>query len=346
MPTTVHTTQTLVQVLPNLKRPSSALLDRYFPEAKTFSTEYVLVDVEKGRRTIAPLVSPNLPAPVRKRPPSETHAIKPAYVKEKTPFDPVDADVRAVGESVGGALSGQERENRALIRSLESGIRAVQRRLEVMAAEALRTGKLVLKGKDYPETTVDFQRNAALTLSALAGSNVWSNAASKPLRDIAAAQKLVRQHSGVNPVDVIMGDDAFTEFSEHAAIRDILDTRNITGNTLQAGQQVAEGLTFQGVVNRINIWTYSGWYIDPITDAEVEIWPAKHVAFASPGAEGLAGMRLFGMIKDPKANYAPMEFFPKIWEEEDPARTWLMVQSAPLVVPTRVDSTATQQVLA
>ncbi len=345
MPVTVHSTQTLIDVVANLKRPRSGILDRYFSDEVTFDTEAVDVDIEKGRRVIAPLVSPRLPAPVRKRPPSETRAIKPAYVKEKIPFDPADALVRAVGENIGGSLSGQEREDRALLRSLDSLTMAVTRRIELMATEALRTGKLVLVGKDYPSTTVDFQRDALLTPAALAGAALWSASTSKPLRDIEKLRKAVRKASGVNPIDVVMGDDAFAEFQEHATVKDRLDTRNRTGNELQV-TQVSEGLAFQGVVDNANILTYSGWYIDPLDDTEKEIWPAKEIAVASPGREGINGKRLYGMIQDPKASYEPMPFFPKMWEEDDPAIVWVMVQSAPLVVPTRVDASGSQQVLA
>ncbi|NOT08394.1 MAG: major capsid protein, partial [Gemmatimonadales bacterium] len=298
-----------------------------------------------GKRHIARLVSPRVPAPVRQRQAHATRAIAPAYIKEKVPFDPDDAVKRAMGEAIGGALSPQERENRGLIQETENCIKRVVRRMELMASEALRTGKLVLSGEDYPAVTVDFQRDASLSVATLLTTARWSQTTSKPLRDLKAWAKLVRKQSGVNPVHAIMGDDAFSEFADHADVKSRLDTKNIVGSELQVGQQVAEGQTYQGVIDGFKIFTYSGWYTDPTDDTTKEIWPADEVAMTAPGDEGLAGERLFGAIKDPKAGYQALPFFPKMWQTDDPAQTWLMVQSAPLVSPKRSDASMNVKVL-
>lgn len=343
----VHETAVLVDVVADLKRPQSALLDRYFGVEKRFDTEMVIVDLIKGRRTIAPLVSPLVPGRVQERQRHATNAIRPAYIKAKTPFDPATTPVeRQPGEAVGGSLSGQERHDRALIRELEAQMAQVVRREELMAAEALRTGKLVLQGEDYPLTSVDFQRDASLTVATLTGTALWSaSTTAKPARNFEAWAKLVRQASGANPTDVIMGDDAFSEFIDIASVQDSLDNKGIVGAQMQPGTEVAEGLTFHGVFNRRNIFTYSGWYVDPADDTEKEIWPAKVVAMVAPGEQGVMGRRLYGAIKDPKAGFQALPFFPKMWEDDDPATTWLMTQSAPLVVPQRPDATMSVQVL-
>lgn len=343
----VHDTSILADVVADLKRPASALLDRYFGTERRFDTESVTVDVMKGRRTIAPLVSPFVPGKVQQRQTHSTREIKPAYVKAKTPFDPVTTPVeRQPGEAIGGSLSAQERHDRALIRELEAQMAQIVRREELMAAEALRTGKLVLVGEDYPTTEVDFQRDNSLSVATLTGNNLWSAySTAKPAKNFEAWAKLVRQISGVNPTDVIMGDDAYGEFIEIAAVRDQLDNRGITGSSQQPGTEVVEGLSFQGVFNRRNIYTYSGWYVDPLDDTEKEIWPAKVVVMTAPGDQGVMGRRLYGAIRDPKAGFQALPFFPKMWEDEDPAVTWLMTQSAPLVAPLRPDATLSVQVL-
>ena len=45
-----------------------------------------------------------------------------------------------------------------------------------------------------------------------------------------------------------------------------------------------------------------------------------------------------GAIKDEAAGLQPLEFFSKSWTVEDPSARILLMQSAPLVVPYRVDA--------
>jgi hypothetical protein len=47
--------------------------------------------------------------------------------------------------------------------------------------------------------------------------------------------------------------------------------------------------------------------------------------------------RLYGLIQDLKA-LAPVDRFVKSWEEEHPSVRYLLMQSAPLLVPVQVDS--------
>ncbi|HEI8513206.1 TPA: major capsid protein, partial [Morganella morganii] len=52
----------------------------------------------------------------------------------------------------------------------------------------------------------------------------------------------------------------------------------------------------------------------------------------------LMGTRAFGAIIDPAFNYGPMAYAPKSWLQHDPAQRFIMVQSAPLVIPSRVNA--------
>jgi hypothetical protein len=50
------------------------------------------------------------------------------------------------------------------------------------------------------------------------------------------------------------------------------------------------------------------------------------------------GTRAFGAILDPAFNYGPMSYAPKTWIQEDPAQRFLLLQSSPLVIPSRVNA--------
>jgi len=52
----------------------------------------------------------------------------------------------------------------------------------------------------------------------------------------------------------------------------------------------------------------------------------------------LDGVRCFGAIKDEEAGFQALPYFPKSWLEKDPAVRYLLMQSAPLPVPYRVNA--------
>lgn len=344
MPQTVYTTQELAAVVASMKRPSTALLDRYFAVERAFDTEAVLVDIEKGGRTVAPFVAPHVPAKAQAQTGFSTNVIQPAYIKELSEFRPEGALSRDLGEQVGGEFTPEERMNRRLLRELEIKIQRINRRLEVMAAASLRAGALTIVGEDYPTRTVSFLRDAALTPAALAGAARWTESTSVPLDDLQDWSDLVLEKSGVAPIDVIMGVNAWKSFRNHAKVEKKLDLRNNRGSALDLGAMMQEGLSFRGVIDGFNVFTYGGSYVDPITGAVTQIWPKNWVGMTTPGEGGVNGIRMFGAIHDLKAGIAPLPYFAKMYEEENPSALMLLVQSAPLTVPTRPDATLGVQV--
>jgi hypothetical protein len=122
----------------------------------------------------------------------------------------------------------------------------VNRRLELMAVEAIRTGKVTVVGDDYPSVVVDFQRDAALTLADLAGAAKWDQATAKPLKNLNAWAKQGLQKSGAFLSDVIMGLDAWDNFSDNADVKAQLDNRNVTNATMAMGAQPQEGGVYRG----------------------------------------------------------------------------------------------------
>lgn len=331
-----YTPQVLLGVVDGLIKPHTAVLGRYFPTVEQSETDVISFDVIDKARRLAPFVSPLVAGKIVRGQGYSTKTFSPAYIKDKRPIDPSKALKRAAGEPFGANWSPEKRRQAAIARELEEQIEMIDRRLEVMAVEALRLAQVTVTGDDYPTVVVEFGRDAALSIAALAGTNKWTDAASKPLKNLKAWQKLVRQKSGSNPIDVIMGDDAFDAFSDHQTVRDLLDNRRMEGGSLTTGSEVVEGLTFQGTVNRMNIFTYSGWYVDPADGDEKEIFPAGEIVLASSAVEGVQS---FGAIKDVEAGFAAFPRFPKMWVEKDPSQEILLMQSAPLTVPTRPNAT-------
>lgn len=335
-------TNTLIAVVAGLKTPNPALLGRYFPRIETADTEEIHFDIISKKRRIAPFVSPLVEGKIVEGSGFTTDTFKPAYIKDKRVFDPSRPLKRSAGEQIGGSLSPEQRRQAYIAQELQDQIDMITRRLEVMASEVLRTGKVTVVGDGYPSVTVDFLRAAALTPTGLSGAASWDQTTSTPLDDLQTWSDLVLKESGTSPIDVIMGVDAWKNFRKHASVKDRINLLRSLGNGLDQGAQLVEGLTFRGSIDGFNIFTYGGWYVDPADNTEKVIWKADVVGMAS---ELVEGVRAFGAIRDGKAGFRAMPYFPKIWEQDDPAVEYLMMQSAPLVVPTRVNATLAVDVI-
>ncbi|MEX1185316.1 MAG: major capsid protein [Gemmatimonadaceae bacterium] len=338
----LFSTHTLIGVVQGLKSPPSALLDRYFGTIVQDTAEEIHFDVISTKRRIAPFVSPLVEGKIVEGLGHTVKTFQPAYIKDKRVFDSNRPFKRAIGEQIGGSLSPQERLQAHIAYELQDQTDMVTRRLEVMASEAIRTGKVTVVGDGYPEQVVDFGRAAGHTVTALSGAAMWDETTSTPLDDLQAWHDLALQESGAPVPDVIMGMTAWKWFRKHADVKDRLDVRRALGSELDLGAQLTEGMMYRGVIDGFNIFTYAGWYVDPATGSETAIWPADVVALTSAMLEGV---RAFGAIRDEEADLQALPFFPKSWLNKDPAVRYLMMQSAPLVVPTRVNASVAVDVV-
>jgi len=131
-------------------------------------------------------------------------------------------------------------------------------------------------------------------------------------------------------------------FREDATVKSRLDLIRSAGSALNQGAQIKEGAVFMGVVDGFNIWVYSGWYVND-AGSEVAIVPSGTVIMSN-GAQ-LEGTQAYGAIRDEEAGYQAIEIFAKSWVEKDPSVRYVLSQSAPLVVPTRVNASFCATVL-
>jgi hypothetical protein len=152
-----------------LTAPRPSLLDVFFGQVQTEEAEEIHFDIDKSKPRLTPFVSPLIAGRVVDDEGYLTKSFRPAYAKDKRRFDPTRPLKRAIGEKIGGTLSNQQRLEANINRTLAKQLENLTRREEVMASEALRTGKITVSGDDYPTVVVDFQRDPELTV-ALAGN--------------------------------------------------------------------------------------------------------------------------------------------------------------------------------
>lgn len=338
---TPFTTNILTRAINSLVATPSHLLDTYFPMVQTESTDEIHFDIISKTRRLAPFVSPVVAGKIVDSQGYVTKTFKPAYLKPKTPFDPNRPLKRIPGEQIGGMLSPDQRLQYLVAQQLLDHKDMVRRRMEVMASEALRTGKVTVTGDNYPTVVLDFGRDAALTKVLTAGTK-WSDSGISPLNNLQDWSQLVLQKSGAMPIDVTLDIDAWKVFRSDADVAKRLDLRNAVGATLSLGAQIKEGAVYMGTVDNFNIWVYSGWYLDD-AGAEQPILPSGSVVMSN-GLQ-LEGTQAYGAIRDEEAGFQPFEYFSKSWVEKDPSVRYVLTQSAPLVVPSRVNASFYAKVL-
>jgi hypothetical protein len=331
----IFSTHVLNRVVDHLDRPASFLLDTFFPSIQTEDSEEIHFDIDKSKPRLVPFVSPLVEGKVVATEGFETRSFKPAYVKDKRRFDPNAPLKRQIGETIGGNLKPMDRREAALNRSLTNQVENLTRREEVMAAEALRTGKITVSGEDYPTQIIDFQRDPMLTL-ALTGATRWGEAGVKVLDDIEDWAGMVQIKSGAAARTVVMDPLAWRVFKADEKVERLLELRRGTSNTLIIDPilrgQANDKARYVGSVGDFDFWVYNDTYVDDDGVAR-NMLPEYTVLLASQGM--LEGTRCYGVIQDEKAGYRASRYFTKSWLEEDPALRWLLMQSAPLVVPYR-----------
>ena len=330
----IFSTQVLSKVVERLHTPPSFLLDTFFPNVQTSDKEEIFFDVTDSKPRISPFVSPLLPGKVIDGGGYQTKSFKPAYVKDKRRFDANIPYKRVVGETIGGSLSPAQRYERALATHLKDLLDNLTRREEVMAAEILRTGKVIVSGDGYPAQTVNFGRDEALT-KALASSATWDSSGVNPVDDLEDWAITIQDKSGVVAKTVVMDPQAWKIFRSNETVLKYLDIRRGTNNSLTIDPVLRSEDTKArnvGSIGDFDIWVYNDTYIN---DAGIttKLLPEKTVLLGS--CDGLEGTRCYGAIHDEKANWTANRYFTKSWLEEDPSVRWLLLQSAPLVVPYR-----------
>jgi len=152
----IYDTNVLIQVVPNLKRVQSFLLDRLFPNIAMSDTEYVSLDVDVGKRRMAPFVSPLVEGKLVEQRHKQTNTFKPIYIKDKRAPDLRKSVRRMIGERIGGELACAEREMANLELEMTDQIDMLIRRLEWMTSSALGTGTVTIEGDGFPTVVVDW----------------------------------------------------------------------------------------------------------------------------------------------------------------------------------------------
>ncbi len=336
------TTNAMLGVLENLKRPVTGLLNAFFPTITQSQTEHISFDIDEGKRYLAPFVSPLAEAPVKDMKGQRVDTFSPAYVKEKARWTPDRALRRSMGEAFGGTATPEQRRDLAIANELQDQMDRIQRRKEAMAFEALFSGQVTVVGDKYPEMVVNFGRDSALSAASnnLTGTDRWNQTNAIPNDDLDDMSELFDKLAGAVLMDVVLDSAGWKAFRGNKQVLRDLELPKYDAGTIMNMEANASGLQYKGQYGGYRIWKYVGFYTAS-NGTETATMEGGYALCVGQ----IDGVQHHGAIQDEESGMQPLEIFPKSWITPDPSVRWIMSQSAPLVVPRRINACGVIKVL-
>lgn len=332
----IYSTAFLNRVVDEMAPVTSVFLDLFFPEVMTHDSEEVYFDKVTDKPRLTPFVHPLHQGKVIDSVGYATKSVKPAYVKDLRVHNPLKALKRRAGEALNGSLTPAQRQQANIVADLADQNRMLARRMEVMAIEAVRDGKATIIGEGF-NAVIDFGRDASLT-ETLTLNDRWSvvdaNAPDIPSQLETWSQQIADFDGAVDAV--IMDVKAWNLLRKAPSVKGLLEIRRGDTSSLVLSPETAikAGAQYKGDLGNFQIWVYTGSYIDPADGQTKKYMPDNTVVLAGRRVEGV---RHFGAIMDVDVLVA-RDRYAQSWTEKNPSRRMLMMESAPLLVPYRPNS--------
>lgn len=332
-----YSTQTLLGMLSEIKRPKRFLLEKFFTREQTFDTEQVIFGKLLGTRRLAPFVSPLVKGKPMPRASDQLSVYTPPYLKPKHILTAAIIIKTMPGESLDGEYSPEERFDRIRTQCLQEEDDAITRREEWMGAGLLQTGALSIISDDHPPMSINLARPAGHTVALLTTAR-WGETGVSPFQNLRSWAGTVTAASGVAPTEVVMDPLAAQLFLSDPYVTAMLNIKNYappSSLNLLGELAVPDEAQYLGSFGGFNFYQYQSTYHND-SGAVAKFMPDYTVILGSPG--GAEGVRAYGAILDVDV-LQPLARYPKEWVEPDPSARFLMTQSAPL--PLLANSAAT-----
>lgn len=335
-------TRTMIAALEQMYPPKIFLLDTFFKEKLNYTTKYVDIDIEKGKRRLAAFVRPTSQGKLVEKRGFTTKTIEAPYIKEKVNVTNIDIMRRQMGQTVymGGKTPAQKAEEE-LAKNLIYLRERLVRREEWMASNLLQTGKVTLDG-EYEGYEIDFGMDSSHLFTP---STDWDDAGSDPIKDLRDWCQTIAKDSGIVPNTVIMGSNAVNHFINHEKVQKLLNLLKLNMGEIKTSD-LPNGASFYGTLAvggaTVDIWSYNEWYenesgvLVPMVD-ENKVILGNPSARTSRSYAAIQDVEFDGSASGGTDIYA-VSYFAKSWFEHDPAVRWLLLQSAPVVCMHQVDA--------
>jgi hypothetical protein len=343
----IYRTQTMLSAIQKMMPARTFFRSTFFPGFQTFVTEKVLLDFKKGKRKMAPFVSPRVGGITMDRQGYRTDEYRAPKIAPQRQITLDDLVIRGMGENVFSQRTPADRQAELLGRDLNELDEMITRREEWMIAQLMFNGKITMKGYidradiTFVDQTLDY---GFTNKEVLAGDDLWSAGTSKKLDDLKRWRLEVIQKSGRAPTMAIFGQDAADAFLSDADVSEKLKQFNATLLELRP-RVVDDALTYIGRINELalDLYTYNDWYLDD-DGTEYPFVPTDHVLLARENI----GEMLYGAVTQlENGQFVTYEGtrIPKSWADDENEQRMIRLSARPVPKPEDVDDWFVAQVL-
>lgn len=340
----VQDSSTLLGVMQEFAPVPSYWLDTFFNSTVNFTDEFIDFEKISENRKLAPLVVPTAQGKPMYSKGSKMQRFRPAYVKPKDAVVPTRLIRRLPGElGVATPLTPQQRHDAVVADIIRVQREGIERRMEVMAAQAIMNGQLTLVDDDYPEQTVVFGRDSGHTVT-LTGTSRWDQSGADIMGNVETWRDIMRKAAfGGAATRATVGADVWSVMRKDTNFLKQLDTTvRGTNANFKTGLRDGGEVEYMGNLGgNLDVYVYSDYYHNA-AGTVTPIMSSKDIVLTSPNVQGV---RAFAAILDVDAQYQAQSIFPKMWKENDPSGMFIMSQSAPLMIPVNPNSTFKATVL-
>lgn len=284
-------------------------------------------------RKVAPFVLPqNTGRPTYRRRGSEARSFEPAYIKPRDPVVPSEQFTRRPGNLFDDSPRTPEQNWDAEVAAiLEHHRTIIERRWEVMCAQAMIYAKVLVEYEDGPTVEVDYGRDPALTDIKTAG--FWDTSTDIPAQLQEYLDAMANAKFGGRGALVTIGREVWRVMRKNTSLLELMDMQMKNSDASFARSLIESRTpdapwTVVGTLPGLTFVLYEDFYEDNAGN-QVDIMNPRDLVIS---AQDVGGVMAFGAILDAKAGLRPQAVFPKMWESEDPSALNIMTQSAPLPV--------------
>lgn len=333
-----YTTREMMDAIDQTPPVRSFLQKTFFPGSQTHITEKVEFDVRKGKRIMAPLVSPRKGGKVITRQGWKTNQFTTPKIAPERALTIDDISSRAIGENIYSQKTPEEREDELLAKDFTDLEEAIDRRKEWMCRQILFEGKIDVQDE---EEGVDVQIDFGFTnIVVLGADEQWTLATVNPLPLFRRFRKKIIKDTGRAPDIAIFSSDVIEDFIMNTFVIKAMDVLNMK-NVVIEPRVVDPALTFYGRIAELDLdlYTYDEWFLNDEGEDE-SIIPPGTVLLGHSDGEGQIEYGLVTQMEDKKFRSYEGKLVPKVWADENSEVKKVRLTSRPLPRPFDVESWA------
>ena len=266
--------------------------NRYFPEGKVYYSEKALVETKKKGRAVAPFVIPVVGGIAVESEGYRAMEIEAPYIAPKKVITAAGLEKKAFGESPESGRTPAQRENELEAEYMDDLRKSVLRRHELMCAELLLTGKVLMKhyangddaakGINYDLKYLQFYDKEFKNRYTFSSSFKDMSASLKIQEFYKMASELRKR--GIRATDIVMASDVSMELMSKDDFLKFYDIAKVDFGDIKQ-TELPEGVVCNGRINIngvvMTMFTYDEAYED-LDGQEKPFIPAGTILFLQP----------------------------------------------------------------